>query len=290
MTDRTSAARAPLVLAPFMALCAALATSGLLAPAAARAQDREDAQAWSALLATAQTAPAPPNFALWLDVHGRRGGANTIVLLRPGVGFAITPWLSVWAGYAWIPTFDDATSTITHEHRIWQQAILSPRLEALGLAFQSRTRLEQRFSELGGDVALRVRQFVRANWQPSPDFPMGIAVWDELFVGLTQPDWGAPQGIDQNRLFVGPFLQMAPWARLEAGYAFVYLDRGDRDLYAHVLAVNLFVSPRPAPEAAAPEAAAPDAPPPEEPAQAPGDPELRSADEPTPEIAATGGA
>ena len=77
------------------------------------------------------------------------------------------------------------------------------------------------------------------------DFPVGVAVWDELFVGLTQPDWGAPQGIDQNRIFIGPFLQMAPWARFEAGYLFTYLDRGTNDLYAHVVAVNLFLSPRP---------------------------------------------
>ena len=212
----------------------------------AHAQDRDEFQLWAALLGTAHTAPAPPNFAFWLDVHGRRGSGGTIVLVRPGVGFAINPWLSVWAGYAWIPTMNDAMGgAASHEHRIWQQLILSPSLAELGLSFQSRTRFEQRFSENGDDVALRIRQFVRANWQPSPDFPMGIAFWDELFIGLTENDWNAPQGIDQNRVFIGPFLKMAPWARLEAGYAFVYLDRGTTDLYAHVLAVNLFVSPRP---------------------------------------------
>ena len=46
---------------------------------------------------------------------------------------------------------------------------------------------------------------------------------------------------------------MAPWARLEAGYLFVYLDRGDNDLYAHVLAMNIFISPRPPPPAPEPE-------------------------------------
>jgi len=228
----------------------AVAVSALTSSAAAPAdaQDRDEFQLWAALLGTASTAPAPPDLAFWLDVHGRRGGGGTVVLVRPGVGVEITPWLSVWAGYAWIPTAVDATASATHEHRVWEQVILQHRLREVGIAFQSRTRFEQRFSETGDDVALRLREFVRFNWQPSPDFPMGLAIWDEIFIGLTENDWSAPQGIDQNRIFVGPFLAMAPWARLEAGYLFVYLDRGTTDLYAHVLAVNLFVSPRPTDE------------------------------------------
>lgn len=218
---------------------------GLAAPSGARGQDRQDAQVWAAVLATAATRPAPPNLSFWLDVHGRRGGAGTVALVRPGIGAELTPWLSVWAGYAWIPTFDDTSGSTAHEHRIWEQFILQHVFEDAGISLQSRTRFEQRFSGAGDDVALRLRQFVRANWRPHPDFPVGVAFWDELFVGLTQPDWGAPQGMDQNRAFLGPFLQMAPWARLEAGYLFVYLDRGTSDLYAHVLAINLFVFPRP---------------------------------------------
>ncbi len=115
-----------------------------------------------------------------------------------------------------------------------------------GLSLQSRTRFEQRFHRSGGDVGFRLRQFVRANWRPSAKVPIGVAFWDEIFVGLNDTDWGAPSGIDQNRAFLGPFLQMTPWARLEAGYLFVYLDRAS-DLYAHVVAVNLFVSARPPP-------------------------------------------
>lgn len=228
-----------------LALIVALAAS---ASATARAQDRDELQLWSAILATASTAPAPPDFALWLDVHARRGAAGTVVIARPGVGVEIFDWLSVWAGYGWVPVFDDASGGVVHEHRLWQQAILQHGFRELGLSLQSRTRVEQRFSEAGGDVGVRLRQFWRVNWQPSPEVPIGLAVWDELFVGFNDTDWGAPSGVDQNRVFVGPFLAMAPWARLEAGYLFAYLDRGASDLYAHVVAVNLFVFPRvPAP-------------------------------------------
>lgn len=234
---------------PARAVAAAVVLTATLLPAGrAGAQDRDELQVWSALLGTVDTQSAPPDFSLWLDVHARRGAAGTVALVRPGAGVRVTDWLSVWAGYAWIPTSEDAADTL-HEHRIWQQVILQHRFD-FGLALQSRTRFEQRFHEAGSDVGVRIRQFVRANWQPSPEVPIGIALWDELFVGLNDTDWGALSGIDQNRLFLGPFLQMAPWARLEAGYLFVYLDRGSSDLFAHVVAVNLFVSHTPAPPAA----------------------------------------
>ena len=217
-----------------------------LAPSPVAAQDRGEFQQWAAVLGTAHTQPAPPGLSFWLDLHARRGDAGTVLLLRPGIGVEVFPWLSLWAGYGWIPVFDDASGGVRHEHRIWQQVTLTHRSPEVGITLQSRTRFEQRFSEAGSDVGLRIRQFVRANWRPSRDVPIGIAFWDELFLGLTETDWGTPTGIDQNRVFLGPFLQMESWARLEAGYLFVYLDRGTTDTYAHVLAVNLFISGRPA--------------------------------------------
>ncbi len=228
----------------------ALTVLGLIlmvsAPSTATASDRDEFQLWAALLGTAAIAPAPPSFALWLDAHTRRGAAGTTRIVRPGVGLEATPWLSLWAGYAWVPTSTDATESTIHEQRAWQQGVLKHRFDAIGVALQARTRFEQRFSDQGDDVGFRLRQFVRANWQPRADVPLGMAAWDELFVGLTRPDWGAPRGIDQNRVFLGPFLQIASWSRLEAGYLLAYLDRDPNDLFAHVLAINLFVSLRPA--------------------------------------------
>ncbi|MEM9073831.1 MAG: DUF2490 domain-containing protein [Myxococcota bacterium] len=217
-----------------------LAVSAAL-PTTAEAQDRSEFQLWAALLATAHTATEPPGLSFWLDTHARRGENGTVVILRPGIGAELTKNISVWAGYAWVPVFDDATGNTTNEHRIWQQLVLKHSVG--GFSFQSRTRLEQRFSEAGDDVGARIRQFVRVNWRPSSQEPFGLAFWDEIFIGLNEPDWGAPQGFDQNRIFIGPFLQVASWARLEAGYLFVYLDRSP-NVRAHVLAINLFVSPR----------------------------------------------
>lgn len=206
-----------------------------------QAQDRSEFQLWGALLGTAHVSPETPRLAFWLDVHARRGANGTVHIFRPGVGVVVTDWLSLWAGYAWVPVFTDGGGRFD-EHRLWQQAILGT--SVAGLTFQSRTRFEQRFGEGGDDVGFRIRQFVRVNWQPNESNPIGIALWDELFLGFNDTDWGASAGFDQNRLFIGPFLKAAPWARLEAGYLFVYLDR-DPNVRAHVLAINLFISAKP---------------------------------------------
>jgi hypothetical protein len=245
------------------ALFALIGLSIALAPMHASAQDRQELQLWSAALGTFDVHPVPPALSFWLDAHARRGGAGNVVILRPGIGAAIFDWLSVWGGYAWVPTFDDATGATVHEHRLWEQAQVQYRWP-FGLLLQGRVRLEQRFSDLGSDIGVRLRIFVRANWQPSADVPIGVAFWDELFLGMNDTDWGAPSGFDQNRMFIGPFLQMAPWARLEAGYLFTYLDRGAADLYAHVVAVNLFLGVKP--PAPAPAGAEESAPSPGEPA------------------------
>ena len=220
---------------------AALALSSLDAPRA-EAQTDDEFQLWSGLLGSGAFQPQTPRLAFWFDLHARRGDAGTVLIVRPGLGAEVTDWLSLWVGYAWVPVFIDDVGSV-NEHRLWQQAVLKH--STGGWSLQARTRFEQRFSEAGDDVGFRLRQFVRANWQPAANTPVGLAVWDEIFIGLNDTDWGAAAGFDQNRLFIGPFLQMAPWARLEAGYLFAYLRREPVNRVAHTLAINLFVSFKP---------------------------------------------
>jgi hypothetical protein len=236
-------------------------------PSVVQAQDRAEFQSWTAVMTTGTLLDTKPSPAVWLDTHARRGNAGSLLIVRPALGVEFADWISAWAGYAWIPVFADEDSNPVHEHRAWQQAILQHKIE--GWSLQSRTRFEQRFSEAGDDVGFRLREFVRASWQPDKETPVGAVLWDEIFVGLNETDWGAPQGFDQNRLFVGPFVQLAPWARLEVGYLFTYVDRAAFNTSIHALAVNLFLPFKPAaapPSPAAPPAPAPPAPAPPAPA------------------------
>lgn len=212
--------------------------------APAQAQTTDDLQVWGGYFFTGQLEPKAPSLMGWADLHVRRGGAGTVLIFRPGVGYAFAPWISAWAGYAWVPTFTDATNTHTNEHRIWEQLTLQHQMDSVYL--QSRTRLEQRFSDVGSGAGLRFRELVRANYQPWADIPFGLVVWDELFLGVNDPAWTV-QGFDQNRLFIGPAVYAMPELRIEVGYSFVYLNREPVDQIQHIFGMNFLTALKPAP-------------------------------------------
>lgn len=208
----------------------------LVAPSRAEAQTTRGNATWAGLIATQDLTSGSFGPSLWLDLHMRHEESATNVLVRPAVGLRILPWLSIWAGYAWTPSFPHGGERFD-EHRAWEQVIVSHAFGP-GFALQSRTRFEHRFTDGSDDVAHRFRQFVRFGWMHGT-LPVGVVVWDELFVGFRGADWGAEARYDQNRFFVGPVFRVAPWLRVEPGYLHVHLDRA-RDRHVHAVAVNLF--------------------------------------------------
>lgn len=208
-------------------LLAALATLG------AHAQT-QDIAVWTAALASPDVSDRTR---VWLDVHARRSQASFLSIVRPGVGLQFTSAVSGWLGYAWIPTVPDDGAT-RHEHRIWQQLIGNISLGDRW-TLQSRTRFEQRFA-VGGGVGLRVREFVRLSVAPEVAQRPRLALWDELFVGLNDTDWGAVAGFDQNRLFVGVGLPVSHGGRVEVGLLNVLALRDELQV-SWVVAANWFV-------------------------------------------------
>lgn len=199
-------------------------------------------QQWNAVMSTVHVGKDNPALAFWLDVQTRRTPDGVAQIVRPGVGYQATSWLSFWAGYAWIPTFTDGVADPIDEHRVWQQVFIQYET-AFRLNLQARTRVEQRFHERGGEVGVRGRQFFRLSWRPSADVPVGGLISDELFIGFNATSWGQPAGIDQNRFFIGPFFQLTPWARIEAGYLMVYMDR-TTDRLLHTFLAAAVITPR----------------------------------------------
>ncbi len=204
----------------------------------AEAQSKDEFAIWNAVLATARLSPKPRQLSIWFDLHSRRGSSTTTGIARPGMGVQLTSWLSLWGGYAWIPTFNDNSGDRRDENRLWQQAIFTHRVSSR-IFLQARTRVEQRFGS-GDIVAHRIRQFVRADWVPDA-FPIRFVAWDEFFVGLRGADWGPQSGYDQNRAFLGIGLPIDSFARVEIGYLNTNLNRTP-DNTVHALALNLFIA------------------------------------------------
>jgi hypothetical protein len=214
----------------------------LLAPRPVRGETRTETQYWTAAFLTARITgetPAEPGMSGWFDVHGRFGEDRSVAIVRPGLGYRFSGFVSGWVGYAWVPTWVDEAPTI-HEHRIWQQAILQG-TEGI-LRYQIRPRVEQRLREGQDDVGLRFRLFVRANFRLMDQVPLDVATWDELFFGLNETTWGQVGGFDQNRVFLGLSYTFGA-IRTEAGYLNVAIHRlGGSWLIQHNPMISLSIT------------------------------------------------
>lgn len=168
-----------------------------------------DLAAWEALFV--QVAPSDTSdVRVWFDGHARKSDGRLVGIVRPGIGIAASPQVTLWAGYAWIPTAETGLP-LASEHRVWQQ--LSWTVAAGRVVVGVRPRFEQRFAA-GTGPGLRGRVFNRA--QVDVVGPLSVVVWDEPFVAFNDSGF-SPAGFDQNRLFVGPALRYDA-VRIEMGY------------------------------------------------------------------------
>lgn len=172
---------------------------------------------------------------------------NTLIMLRPIVGYQLTSWFTGWLGYAYQPIlYSSEVREDIHEHRVFEQLSGSFRAPRLDLSY--RTRLEQRYRARGdndevkqgeGRWAHRFRQQVRLAYTPVQTAPWQLIVYDELFVHLTDTPYPSRGGIDQNRIFGGVGFQAHPSFRFEAGYMNQLVRRfTDRHQLNHVLWIS----------------------------------------------------
>jgi hypothetical protein len=156
------------------------------------------------------------------------------ILVRPAIRYIINSEWSLAAGYGWTPNL----SPFLNESRLWEQVTFQKSIQSGSI--QSRTRIEQRDIEGLNDISHRVRELVRWNYRKASS-PIGLAVWDELFINLNTPGGSITSGFDQNRAFIGPALYFAntegSTLRMEAGYMSLLQE----ELHTHVFAVNLFI-------------------------------------------------
>ena len=163
-------------------------------------------------------------------------------LVRPGLGYALTESTILWAGYAWIRT-EPAGGGVIDEHRIWQQLTWSARWEHL--SFLSRSRLEQRFVSSSTDTGWRLRQFVKASYPLGSILDLRLVGYEEIFVNLNTPDFGAEAGFDQNRFFAGLAAPLGSASKtvFEIGYLNQFVRAGSgNDRMNHILSLNILIS------------------------------------------------
>lgn len=147
-------------------------------------------------------------------------------LFRPGVTYFINKSSNATLGYLLANTYlksDGLADNTQTEHRIWEQYILTHKIEALNV--QHRFRLEQRFIETNqGDVfAQRLRYFFRfvlPVCSKQETFTKGpfVALQNELFFNVQNKGKLNNHFFDQNRAYGALGYRFSKNFDLEAGY------------------------------------------------------------------------
>ncbi len=201
---------------------AAVTFCAALMPRAARA-DETDSQLWTLLTVNKRF---QNGVRLYGEVQPRVGNHFsdvTQLLIRPAVGYQVSPTVSLWLGYGWTPSFKPR---YVNEHRIFQQVLVENRYANFDMT--NRTRLEERFISGAGETAYRFRHQIRFYKPLDAQKRWGAVASDELFIHLNTTPGGPQAGFDQNRPFIGLARQINKHARLEAGYQATTLNPRNR--------------------------------------------------------------
>ncbi len=184
---------------------------------------------------------------LHLEVQNRReelGREWQQLLIRPGLNYQISPTVAVSAGWAYVRTYpygDFPADTEFPEHRAWEQ--VTHRFEALGLEWQQRLRLEQRWiGEMAGSERAgydlenwryenRVRYLLRTTLPLTENKKTYLALWNETFVNFGSNVSG--NVFDQNRAFVGLGRKLGEFTRLEIGFMEQTVQRRGGEIWEH---------------------------------------------------------
>lgn len=160
------------------------------------------------------------------------------VPIRLGFGYNIDKENSVMIGYLYQYSQPPSARFDVNENRAWQQYQNVQDFKELG-KLQLRSRFEQRTLEEGYGTALRFRQQVKYSYPISTNW--GFAVSEEAFVNCNSVSWGPVAGFDQNRLFIGPYVQVNNDVKIEIGYQNVYINKDlVDDQINHLIGFNFY--------------------------------------------------
>lgn len=171
------------------------------------------------------------------NILGADGRNFSQLILRPAAGYQLNKNVSLWQGYAWVPS---NIPTRRDEHRIYQQ--LQVNNSFTKLAMVNRTRLEQRWIEGTGGTAVRARHMLRLAIPFTESKKWSWILYDELFINLNGPQGAPKAGFDQNRIFVGLNRTFNRNVNAEIGYINNYVNRADpvADRMNHILLLAVY--------------------------------------------------
>lgn len=226
----------------------ALLLTGLITATcpAASAPVKDDWGIW--LSNTYQTDFGGSNYLAFLELAPRTkhdNGEFSQIIVRPLLGYKLTPKLQLWLGYTWQGEYSKDTDFDLATDDFMQQVQWidnwTPQLN-----FQYRFRFEERFFE-NEDTAYRMRHRFRFVYT-LPETQAYLIALDELFVYFNSVNHGrlanaVQPGINQNRSYVGVGYKLSPKINIDTGYQFQFINNfGAPDGANHVWLTNINVN------------------------------------------------
>ncbi len=202
----------------------------------ARAATEHDGQLWFPLY---NRLHLPSNFRGWVEVNPRFGDNVSEIdqlLLRPAIGYQVSPSFSVWQGYAWVTNYEPR---FRDEHRLYQQ--LSYRRSLSRVRIFSRTRFEERFIRNAIGTALRAREMVRSDIPFGPNKHWALVIYDEVFVNVNTIRNGPNSGFDQNRFFIGVNRRLNDSLSVDFGYQNQAINTKGPNTMNHIILIQWFI-------------------------------------------------
>ncbi|KTD65979.1 DUF2490 domain-containing protein [Legionella shakespearei] len=203
-----------------------------------------DSQFWTSITAMVPASKDSPKIRYWLESQNRIGDEVSQLsqfILRPGIGYELTPFTSVWLGYARIYTAAPFTNDPFDENRIWQQLLWSKRFTHWHATV--RGRLEQRFMPNSIHTEWRYRHLFKGAFAIPHHDKYTFVLSDELFFHLNDFNHQNNQGFDQNRFFTGFGYKTNKNTTVEIGYLSQVINRIGRENYSgNNLLISLLVN------------------------------------------------
>lgn len=154
-------------------------------------------------------------------------------LVRTGPLLRINSYSQVGFLYAYVNTDQ------LKEHRLALQHTMTYG-EYWHSVFSHRIRFEYRSFEGRRNLPERFRYFLRS--QAVSDCVIKRVIWDEVFINLRKDAEIPTKTFSINRLFVGGRYSITPRFKLEAGYLNQFVNRPQRNLVEHIVAIYLFIN------------------------------------------------
>lgn len=172
----------------------------------------------------------------------------TSMMIRPAIGWAITPQMTLWAGY--LMSADAAKDSKGRyldrygvENRVWQGLTWKDMTDDKQFIWEMRNRLEERFMSGKSDPSIRWRTRFRFEYLIPEFSSWSIIASEEIFVNLNDnsDDAQLQTGLNQNRGYIGVGYRFAPEFQIETGYLeqHVWRRAGKADLNNSVWMTNL---------------------------------------------------